>query len=127
MFAPDTIDIRFKPRDYNEGKIKSIEFLRGYQYTDKYNVNWFVPGSYRSDGASIPKWAQKFIGEPLEGDTIRAVGVHDRYCETKEMSQERTHKVFREILKHDGVNLFTRNTMYQAVKWWNKFKNPDWK
>lgn len=123
-FKPETVSIKFNPNKYNKGK--AIEVLEELIYIDSNKTKWIVPKGYKSDGASIPKWAQRFIGEPLEGDTLRAVLIHDVYCENKKRSQEDTHKVFREILKLDGVNLLIRNLMYQAVTKYNKIKNPFW-
>ena len=126
IFNPSFVEIRFFPNYYNQKGQKCIDVLKTFRYESKNGQEWIVPKGFQSDAASIPKWAQKFIGEPLEGDTLRAVLIHDVYCAYKTRSQEDTHKVFREIMKHDGVNLVTRNLMYQAVKRWNKFKNPDW-
>ncbi len=125
-FDPSFIDTRFFPNYYNQKGKKCIVVRKTFKYKSKDGQKWIVPKGFQSDAASIPKWAQKFIGEPLQGDTLRAVLVHDVYCENKKRSQEDTHKVFGEIMKHDGVNLVTRNLMYQAVKKWNEFKNPDW-
>ena len=118
----DTIKVEFIPAKkwYRSPLWKLLE-----EYTSC-NGNVTVPTGFITDGASIPKWAQRFIGEPLEGDTLRAVLVHDVYCENKKRSQEDTHKVFREILKLDGVNFLTRTLMYQAVTKYNKIKNPFW-
>ena len=126
MFEPNTVAIEFTPEKYNTGK-KFLKVLKEFSYTDKHGYKWTVPADYLSDGGSIPKWAQRFIGEPLEGDTLRAVLVHDVYCDNQSRSQKDTHKVFREIMKIDGGGKIIRNLMYTAVVKYNKFENPDWK
>lgn len=126
QFSKSHIDIRFYPNYYNIKGEKCITTLNEFTFTCSKGIEWTVPVNFESDAASIPKWAQKFIGEPLEGDTLRAVLVHDVYCVNKERSQKDTHRVFKEIMKIDGVNLFTRNLMHLAVSKWNKIKNPYW-
>lgn len=126
QFSTSFVDFRFHPNYYNEKGKKCIDTLNEWTFTCSKGLVWTVPTGYSSDGGSIPKWAQGFIGEPLEGDTLRAVLVHDVYCDSKERSQKDTHRVFREIMKIDGVNLITRNLMHKAVKRWNQIKHPNW-
>lgn len=126
QFSTPFVDFRFHPKHYNQKGKKCIDTLNEWSFTCSKGIVWTVPVGYSSDAGSIPKWAQKFIGEPLEGDTLRAVLVHDVYCDSKERSQKHTHRVFKEIMKLDGVNAITRRLMHIAVSKYNKFINKDW-
>jgi hypothetical protein len=82
---------------------------------------------YLTDGMSIPRWLQPIVGEPFEGNTLRAALFHDALCCYQIKSQEVTHKLFELILKADGFPFWRRKAAYLAVVSWNRFKNPKWK
>jgi hypothetical protein len=82
---------------------------------------------YLTDGMSIPKWLQPVVGEPFEGNTLRAALFHDALCCYQIKSQEVTHKLFELILKADGFSFWRRKAAYLAVVGWNRLKNPKWK
>ena len=90
-------------------------------------LNFTIPEGYVTDGMSIPKWLQPIIGEPFEGNTIRAALIHDYLCSTKIRSQAFTHGIFGEMLKADGVSFWRRKAAYLAVVSYNRLKNPKWK
>jgi hypothetical protein len=92
-----------------------------------HGVEAVVPKDYLTDGMSIPKWLQPIIGEPFEGNTLRAALFHDALCCYQIKSQEVTHKLFEFILKADGFPFWRRKAAYLAVVGWNRFKNPKWK
>jgi hypothetical protein len=92
-----------------------------------YGTEGLVPKDYLTDGMSIPKWLQPVVGEPFEGNTLRAALFHDALCYHKNKSQEVTHKLFELILKIDGFPFWKRKAAYLAVIGWNRFKNPEWK
>ena len=92
-----------------------------------YKKEIYIPKGFITDGMSIPKWLQPFIGEPFEGNTLRAAIVHDYLCNSKSESQAFTHGIFREILKLDGVSAWRRNAAWLGVVSYNRLKNPKWK
>ena len=92
-----------------------------------YKKEIYIPKGFITDGMSIPKWLQPVIGEPFEGNTLRAAIVHDYLCNSKCESQAFTHGIFREILKLDGVSAWRRNAAWLGVVAYNKLRNPKWK
>ena len=92
-----------------------------------YKKEIYIPKGFITDGMSIPKWLQPVIGEPFEGNTLRAAIVHDYLCNSKSESQAFTHGIFREILKLDGVSAWRRNAAWLGVVAYNKLRNPKWK
>lgn len=92
-----------------------------------YKKEIYIPKGFITDGMSIPKWLQPIIGEPFEGNTLRAAIVHDYLCNCKCETQAFTHGVFREILKLDGVSKWKRNAAWLGVVSYNRLKNPKWK
>ena len=92
-----------------------------------YKKEIYIPKGFITDGMSIPKWLQPVIGEPFEGNTLRAAIVHDYLCNSKFESQAFTHGIFREILKLDGVSKWKRNAAWLGVAAYNRLRNPKWK
>lgn len=92
-----------------------------------YKKEIYIPKGFITDGMSIPKWLQPVIGEPFEGNTLRAAIVHDYLCHYQSESQAFTHGIFREILKLDGVSKWKRNAAWLGVVSYNRLKNPKWK
>ena len=92
-----------------------------------YKKEIYIPKGFITDGMSIPKWLQPVIGEPFEGNTLRAAIVHDYLCHCKCETQAFTHGIFREILKLDGVSAWRRKAAWLGVVSYNRLKNPKWK
>lgn len=92
-----------------------------------YKKEIYIPKGFITDGMSIPKWLQPVIGEPFEGNTLRAAIVHDYLCHYQSESQAFTHGIFREILKLDGVSAWRRNAAWLGVVSYNRLKNLKWK
>ncbi len=92
-----------------------------------YKKEIYIPKGFITDGMSIPKWLQPIIGEPFEGNTLRAAIVHDYLCHCKCETQAFSHGIFREILKLDGVSAWRRKVAYLAVVAYNRLRNPKWK
>ncbi|CAB4143974.1 Campylobacter phage CGC-2007, Cje0229 [uncultured Caudovirales phage] len=92
-----------------------------------YKKEIYIPKGFITDGMSIPKWLQPVIGEPFEGNTLRAAIVHDYLCHCKCETQAFSHGIFREILKLDGVSAWRRNAAWLGVVSYNRLKNPKWK
>jgi len=104
---------------------KEISYKAKKLFSFEYEI--YIPKGFITDGMSIPKWLQPVIGEPFEGNTLRAAIVHDYLCNSKSESQAFTHGVFKEILKLDGVSAWRRNAAWLGVVSYNRLKNPKWK
>ena len=92
-----------------------------------YKKEIYIPKGFITDGMSIPKWLQPIIGEPFEGNTLRAAIAHDYLCCCKCETQAFTHAIFKEILKIDGVSAWRRNAAWLGVAAYNRLRNPEWK
>lgn len=70
-----------------------------------------------TDGASIPPWAQPFIGQPFDKSYIKAAVVHDHYsyAENHVRSWRKTHRMFYNALIDSGVPVDKAKVMYFAV------------
>ncbi len=51
-----------------------------FKYIDPYKFGWLTKAGDNTDGATIPSWAQPFIGEPFDKSFIKAAVIHDHYC-----------------------------------------------
>ena len=92
-----------------------------------YKKEIYIPKGFITDGMSIPKWLQPVIGEPFEGNTLRAAIVHDYLCHYQGETQAFSHGIFKEILKLDGVSAWRRKAAWLGVVSYNRLKNPKWK
>lgn len=98
--------------------------------TDKefiYKKEIYIPKGFITDGMSIPKWLQPIIGEPFEGNTLRAAIVHDYLCHCKCETQAFSHGIFKQILEIDKVSKWKRNAAWLGVVAYNRLRNPKWK
>ncbi|MGJ8571966.1 MAG: DUF1353 domain-containing protein [Hoeflea sp.] len=70
-----------------------------------------------TDGASIPVWAQKIIGNPYDESYLKAAIIHDHYCyeENHVRSWRQTHRMFYTALTHLGLPKAKAKVMYYAV------------
>ena len=92
-----------------------------------YKKEIYIPKGFITDGMSIPKWLQPIIGEPFEGNTLRAAIVHDYLCHCKCETQAFSHGIFKQILEIDGVSKWKRNAAWLGVVAYNRLRNPKWK
>jgi len=92
-----------------------------------YKKEIYIPKGFITDGMSIPKWLQPIIGEPFEGNTLRAAIVHDYLCHCKCETQAFSHGIFKQILEIDGVSAWRRNAAWLGVVVYNRLKNRKWK
>lgn len=70
-----------------------------------------------TDGASIPFWAQKIIGDPYDEAYLKAAVIHDHYCyeENHVRTWRQTHRMFYTALRHLGLTEAKAKVMYFAV------------
>lgn len=97
-------------------KNSKFELLSDYSYIVK-NRKIKVPKGFITDFASVPRTLYIFI-LPY-GKHSSASLIHDwlysKDC-TLKMGRKEADKIFLEIMKEEGVNIFKRNLMYCAVR-----------
>lgn len=74
-----------------------------------------VDEGFEFDGASIPKMFSPLVGCRHDERYLRAALVHDKLCISRELTWQRTHQIFKEILLESNVNIFRANLLYSAV------------
>jgi hypothetical protein len=89
--------------------------LQDFKYIDPNKTEWLTVKGDKTDGASIPTWAQPFIGEPFDKSYIKAAVIHDHYCDRHVRTWRDTHRVFYDALIELGVNVAKAKLMYYAV------------
>lgn len=97
-----------------------------FGYLDRYGVGWQADAGFQTDGASIPKWAQSFAGEPFEPTYIPAAVLHDWYSKSERPVRGwfQTQRMFHEVLLVSGVAADRAALLYAGVllgsgKWIN--------
>lgn len=96
-----------------------------FGFTDYNGLGWEAlsgPNGVETDGATIPTWAQPFIGSPYDASYIRAAVIHDHYCWRHVRTWRDTHRVFYEALLEAGVPKPKALLMYYAVY----LRGPKW-
>ena len=74
-----------------------------------------VNKGFRTDGVSIPKWAQFITGwRPLDKDTLIPSIVHDKLYKTK-TPRLICDLVFLHLMKQNGVSFIKRWTYFKTV------------
>ena len=77
-----------------------------------------VPIGFKSDFASIPRWAQSFL--PKMGRYAKAAVLHDYLYVIAYKNKEFADKLFLEAMIVLGVPIWKRRIMYWAVKYYGK-------
>ncbi|MDJ0630410.1 MAG: M12 family metallopeptidase [Rhodobacter sp.] len=97
------------------------------RYTDPYSLVWLASKrdtsagaeiqSGTTDGASIPEWAQPFVGRPFDPSYIKAAVIHDHYTypENRVRSWWSSQRVFHDMLQDLGVPRAKTQIMYLGV------------
>lgn len=90
---------------------------KDFGYVDKNNLGWKVNEGFVTNGASIPRWAQWFAGEPWEPSYLQAAVIHDWYSKSERpvYGWLQTQRMFREVLLQSGVSLGKANLLYAGV------------
>jgi len=95
--------------------IRSCILKEKLRYTDPNGFVWEAKAGIKTDGASIPWWAQKYIGEPYDISYLKAAVIHDHYCDKHVRAWQQTHRVFFDALLELGVPEKKSKIMYFAV------------
>jgi len=124
-FAKFEGDLVLEPVGCEETRKCTIK--NSLRYTAPNNLVWEAKEGLVTDGASIPSWAQRFIGKPYDKSYIKAAVIHDHYCKRHVRTWRSTHRVFYQMLRSSGVPVVKSKIMYYAVyiggpKWINLVK-----
>jgi hypothetical protein len=106
-----------------DGPDRRMELLEDLVYVDNSNIEWTAKAGYKTDGASIPAWARRIIGDPFIGDYRDAAVIHDFYCDSESRSWWKTHFVFYEAAISLGLSKITAKAMLLAIIFhhiWNR-------
>jgi Protein of unknown function (DUF1353) len=85
------------------------------KYRDPNGIEWQADAKDKTDGASIPKWAQPIIGKPFDKRFTKAAAIHDHYCDRHVRPWRQTHRVFYDALIDTGVSTAHAKIMYYGV------------
>ena len=91
------------------------ELKYDFGYIDPRGIGWVSPAHDKTDGATIPFWAQPFIGAPFDKGFIRAAVIHDHYCDRHVRPESMTHMAFYNGLLEGGVRKWKAELMFYAV------------
>jgi hypothetical protein len=86
-----------------------------FGFIDSNGEGWQARAGLETDGATIPSWAQPFVGGQFESEFIQAAVIHDHYCERHVRSWRKTHWVFYDALLASNVSEAKALLMYFAV------------
>lgn len=86
-----------------------------FGYIDPNGIGWVTVAGDLTDGASIPEWAQPFIGKPYDQSFIKAAVIHDHYCDRHVRPESQTHRAFYDALVEASVPPAKAKLMYYAV------------
>lgn len=77
-----------------------------FGYLDKRGTGWQADKNDKTDGASIPKWAQMFAGDPWTPEYLNAAVLHDHYSKSVRPVRGwyETQRMFYEALLDSGVS-----------------------
>jgi Protein of unknown function (DUF1353) len=95
--------------------IRDRHLVYDFGYIDSNGVGWESSANDKTDGATIPSWAQGVIGTPFEADFIRAAVIHDHYCDRNVRTWRETHWVLYDALLAGGVSAIKAKVMYYGV------------
>ena len=84
-------------------------------FKDPQGLEWQADAKNKTDGASIPTWAQPIVGKPFDSLFVKAAAIHDHYCDRHVRTWRATHRVFYDALIGSGVDIAKAKVMYYAV------------
>lgn len=106
-------DLEFIPTGCEATGICAIK--SDFEYKDPAGLRWQTKAQDKTDGASIPPWAQPFVGAPFTKEYIKAAVIHDHYCDRHVRTWRQTHRVFYDALIESGVSEARAKLLYYAV------------
>ena len=88
-----------------------------FGFIDRRGIGWVADAGNKTDGASIPKWAQRFVGIPFTPQYLNAAVLHDHYSKSERPVRGwfETQRMFHEALLETGVSPGTAGVLYAGV------------
>ena len=105
--------LEFTPHGCEANQLCTLKY--DYGYIDPDGIGWVTKAGDKTDGASIPKWAQPFIGKPFDKHFIKAAVIHDHYCDRHVRPESQTHRAFYNALRENKVPLLKAKLMFYGV------------
>ena len=68
--------------------------LRKFAYRDRSGRWWRAPAGITTDGASIPQWAQSFVGGSWDTNAVNPAIIHDWFCVATVRPWADMHRMF---------------------------------
>ncbi len=112
-FAQFTGELVLEPEGCEEARKCYTKYP--LRYIESNGRGWEAKAGLETDGASIPLWAQPFIGNPYDESFLKAAVVHDHYCVRHVRTWRETHKAFYYMLRSLEVPKIKAKIMYYAV------------
>lgn len=93
------------------------ELAADFAYIDNHGYGWVAAKGNRTDGASIPGWAQVFVGYPFMPEYLNAAVLHDHYSKSGRpvYGWFQTQRMFYEALRDSGVPEIRASILYAGV------------
>ncbi|MEM6275304.1 MAG: DUF1353 domain-containing protein [Pseudomonadota bacterium] len=120
-------DLSLEPKGCEETELCTLG--ADFGYIDRRGLGWKADKGDVTDGASIPRWAQKFVGIPFEPAALPAAVLHDHYSKSVRPVRGwfQTQRMFYEALRDGGVVEPRASLMYAGVligsgKWITRMK-----
>ena len=95
---------------------RNMRLVRTFGYRGADQTNWVVPKGTVVNGASIPRFLWSFVGGPFADKYRKASVIHDYYCEQRNRSWQKVHKIFHEAMLASGVERGKAWILYKAVE-----------
>lgn len=86
-----------------------------FAFKDPSGIGWKADKGNKTDGASIPAWAQPIVGEAFTESYVKAAVIHDHYCDRHVRPWRQTHRVFFDSLIASNVSVPKAKLLYFAV------------
>ncbi|MFN3824146.1 MAG: DUF1353 domain-containing protein [Pseudorhodobacter sp.] len=93
------------------------ELAETFVYIDNAKTGWVADKGDKTDGASIPRWAQRFVGYPFRPEYLAAAVLHDQYSLSVRPVNGwfQTQRMFYEALRDSGVPEIRASILYAGV------------
>ena len=96
---------------------ETCTLAQGFGFVDSRGIGWEAAAGNITDGASIPRWAQRFVGVPFTPEYVPAAVLHDHYSKTGRPVRGwlETQRMFHEALLASGVPEGRAAVLYAGV------------